>query len=258
MEKKTDNEQLSEFVSEHFEFFHNSNWCPLFGYVPPPEYNPRSQAYQCYEVIQHARFLWGAGECVSLESYPESLLKTARTILACHDSTTQHMATGVCITEYGFADNQTLFSNWQLAVDFVRGFHWGMYFDNDLRYENDYLILAAFAIAEAKHALEAILSGEKEESPSVIDQVQVAQRLLSEAKTHYEVKRIQGKGGRRKAENKKKLYLELKEHKERIALKYPDASDLDVAGMIYEERCSLGKRKPGPERIRKILKKTSK
>lgn len=201
--KTTGQDKLSSCIKDHFEFFNNPEWCPLFGDLPQIVFNPRSQGYQCYEVIQDARYLWDLEQYEDFEAYPENLLKTARTIIACHDSTTLHAATGKCITGYGFEANQTLFSNFDQAVEFVKYYHCGMEFDEAFLDEpkNDYRILAVFAIAEAKETLEEILTGENEENPRIITQVQVAQRLLSEAERQFESIRIYHA---RAVENKKK------------------------------------------------------
>jgi hypothetical protein len=257
-EKTTDQGKLSKFIQEHFEFFNNPNWCPLFGDLPRVVYNPRSQAYQCWEVIQDARFLWNTEPYTDLEEYPENLLNTARTILVCHDSTTQHMTTGKCVTEYGFEDNQTLFSNFQKAIEFLKDYHFGMEFDKTFLDEakNDYRILGIFAIAEAKDTLEEIFSGENEESPRIIAQTQISQRLLAQAQRQFDAKKIQIKGGKNSGKNKKPLYRELKDHEKRVREKYPHYKEEAISTMIYLERKKQKKEKPGPDRIGKIIKTT--
>jgi hypothetical protein len=130
-----------------------------------------------------------------------------------------------------------------------------MFFDNEIRCseKKDYLILAVFSIAEAKGALEEILTGENEDNPHIIEQVQGAQRLLAEAQRQFKAAKSHGRGGEKRGEKKKELYREIKTHAERLREKYPHYKEEAIANTVYLERKKNGKSGPGPDRIYKIL-----
>jgi hypothetical protein len=169
-------------------FNHSKSWCPLFGPLPDIQDSfPDSPEFQCVSIIEEARELWKVPNFFYLESkYPQNFLLTARTIFESYDSVDQHM----------LEKGKNIHFKHREAVDFVKAFHLGMYFDEELfddvdmnnnyvEGKHDYLILAIFAIAEAWLCLEEVLVDGQGNEPRVLKQIQVAQLLVSEATEQY-------------------------------------------------------------------------
>lgn len=147
-----------------FPYFDNREWCPLTGSLLPEfiaeQFSPRSQEGQCLSVILEARDLcWWEGAY-----FDQSFIKTAQTIYKSYDSVDQHTMTG--------KDDVTDMA--KAAADFVRDYHLGFYFDDDV---SDCFIWAVLAICKAWEALRALLAWECRET-FVIEAVQDAQGLI--------------------------------------------------------------------------------
>lgn len=177
---------MGEELTKPFDF--SSPWCPLFGRLPDIQDSfPDSPEYECIAIIKKARELWQVPNFFCLESkYPQNALLTARTIFESYDSVDQHM----------LEKGKNIHFKQREAIDFIKAFHLGMYFEDEL-FDNvdfdgkhvdgkfDYLILAIFAICEAWWQLECILVEGLHGDPLVLKGIHLARLLVFDATEQY-------------------------------------------------------------------------
>ncbi len=147
--------------------FRSDDWCPITGRLKDPQdFLPGNQTGRCLAVIAEARDL---ASCTG--GYSETYLRTARTIFKSYDSVFEHkLASDYDDFEYKAFG----------AVRFVRGAHFGMYFDQDMP---DFLIMAILAISQAARALRDLFrDGDPPQDVLVMQSVQDAQQLLALAR----------------------------------------------------------------------------